>query len=376
MNVLENKMKESIDEVISITMRDGNKKRPYLIMNKLQGKYIPIKAEKSLNMFNVLGEQCILEDYLSDVLVIGFAETATAIGAGVALNIQERYPNKSVMFMPTTREDYKGKNRIEFKEEHSHAVEQYLYCDVDYLKLFDAIIFAEDEITTGNTIMNFVRQLNELGYKPKRMVALSLLNCMDENELKRFEDNHIDVGYLIKTDRVGFEDYKTIYEGYTNEVKCFEDMSIRIKHIPYLVKNPRMGVRIKDYTRTCKVIIDYLKDCLNKNDRIICIGTEECIFPAMQLSDDLEKVGFQSVMQTSTRVPVCVKYNLVDNPISSKFAVDSLYGDRITYLYNLLTDSSEYDKAIVVTDGKKMIPTNFISSLNTVGIKEVIVVYL
>lgn len=376
MNVLENKMSESIDEVISITMRDGNKKRPYLIMNKLQGKYIPIKAEKSLNMFNVLGEQCILEDYLSDVLVIGFAETATAIGAGVALNIQERYPNKSVMFMPTTREDYIGKKRIEFKEEHSHAVEQYLYCDVDYLKLFDAIIFAEDEITTGNTIMNFVRQLNELGYKPKRMVALSLLNCMDENELKRFEDNHIDVGYLIRTDRKGFSEYKTVYENFVDSTEDCGDITLRLKHLYSLIENPRMGVRIKNYDYACSNLKYSVNEYLEKMDNILCIGTEECIYPVMKLSEDLEKMGYSSKIQTSTRVPVCVHNSIGENPIKSKYAIGSFYGDRITYLYNLKVDNVKYNKAIIVTDGTKYISKDFLNTLYTIGIQEVILIYI
>ena len=142
MKILENKSGLPASDVICISKRDGNKKRPYLILNKLQAKYIPVHPSETIDMFANLGNQIDLgeEDPANplNIIVVGFAETATAIGAEVASVVQDRYPSYNVTFLPTTREVYdvgpngKEPDKIEFTEDHSHAVEQILYTNKDY----------------------------------------------------------------------------------------------------------------------------------------------------------------------------------------------------------------------------------------------------
>lgn len=77
------------------------------------------------------------------LLVIGFAETATAIGAAVAAELGADY-------MQTTRELVPDAEYLYFSEEHSHATEQKLVKnDIDRaLRTIDRILFVEDEVTT------------------------------------------------------------------------------------------------------------------------------------------------------------------------------------------------------------------------------------
>ena len=72
------------DELIQMAKRENNKKRSFLIVNPSQGKHIPVKPSQCIKLFKELGEE--LKKHISNekVLFIGFAETATAIGAGVA----------------------------------------------------------------------------------------------------------------------------------------------------------------------------------------------------------------------------------------------------------------------------------------------------
>ena len=66
------------DSLVRFAMRDNNKLRPYLLVNPLQGKHMPVAPETALNMFNMLAK-LLCDRYREEKLfLIGFAETATA----------------------------------------------------------------------------------------------------------------------------------------------------------------------------------------------------------------------------------------------------------------------------------------------------------
>lgn len=91
------------------------------------------------------------------LLLAGFAETATAIGARLAVKLNTGY-------IQTTREQIPDVEYLYFTESHSHAVEQKLVKDdLDAnLHRFDRVVFVEDEVTTGNTIFKIVQILKKL----------------------------------------------------------------------------------------------------------------------------------------------------------------------------------------------------------------------
>lgn len=66
------------NDVLVLAKRHHNTKRTYLLVNPLQAKHLPVSPSKSLEMMTCLGKQ-IAQKYPSAKLVIGFAETATAI---------------------------------------------------------------------------------------------------------------------------------------------------------------------------------------------------------------------------------------------------------------------------------------------------------
>ena len=138
-------------DMVRIAKRENNKKRSYLVVNRLQGKHIPVQGKDALEVFDSLVEQ--LRDFYSDevILTVGFAETATAIGARLAVTL-------GTFYTQTTRENIDGADYLFFTESHSHATEQKLVKnDIDsIINDIDRIVFAEDEITTGNTIMKII----------------------------------------------------------------------------------------------------------------------------------------------------------------------------------------------------------------------------
>ena len=139
---------------ISIAKRENNSKRGYLIVNPSQGKHIPVSPSVSLSVFEELAKQIEGKYENESLLFIGFAETATAIGAQVAIS-------SGMPYMQTTREIIPGVDYIFFSEEHSHATEQKLVKDdLDkVIEKIDRIVFVEDEVSTGKTILNIIKRI-------------------------------------------------------------------------------------------------------------------------------------------------------------------------------------------------------------------------
>lgn len=115
--------------------------------------------------------------------MIGFAETATAIGAQAAITLETKY-------IQTTREVIPDARYLFFSEAHSHATEQKLVKDdIDrVINDIDRIVFIEDEVTTGNTIMNIIKIITKEYQKKTKFAVASLLNGMTEEYLKIYQD--------------------------------------------------------------------------------------------------------------------------------------------------------------------------------------------
>ena len=124
-------------------------------MDPLQGKHIPVVTSKALDLFAALADT-FWEKYKDEkLLLVGFAETANALGAQAAITVGADY-------IQTSREVIPGVNFLFFSEEHSHATEQKLVIDdIDRVAAeTDRIIFIEDEVTTGKTIRNIISILD------------------------------------------------------------------------------------------------------------------------------------------------------------------------------------------------------------------------
>ena len=71
-----------IEDLVKVAKRDNNIIRPYLYVNPIQGKHIPCNPKDTIDLMKYMAG-IIDSRYVGEkILVVGFAETATAIGAG------------------------------------------------------------------------------------------------------------------------------------------------------------------------------------------------------------------------------------------------------------------------------------------------------
>ena len=363
-------------ELVRIAKRENNTRRKYLVVNRLQGKHIPVSPKEALQMFRSLAE-LIKEAYPSErLLMVGFAETATAIGAAVAIECQAAY-------MQTTREVIDGVDYLYFSESHSHATEQKLVkTDLDkIIGKTDRIVFIEDEVTTGNTILNIVRLIQKTYAQQVSFAVASILNGMNEEALENYKNLKIPVHYLVKT---AHDTYTEIAEQYQADGTCHICTKPQEKEVEQQkevqqqiemqqTKEAQQPIEVQEisgwinarrlhtadtYKQACEQLwqeiqqkygyTKYTKET-ETGRRILVLGTEEFMYPALYVGAKLEEAGYTVRMHATTRSPIAVskeeKY-----PLHTRYELASLYDkNRTTFVYDL----AEYEEVLVLTDAQK-----------------------
>jgi len=339
------------NELISVAKRENNTKRSFLIVNKLQGKHIPVSPSKALAMFEKLGE-IIEKEYNGErLLLVGFCETATAIGSAIAIMLNSFY-------IQTTRENMGNVDYLYFSESHSHATEQKIVeNDIkSVINKIDRIIFIEDEITTGNTILSIVNIIkNKYSQKVDFSVA-SLINCMDENCEEIYKKEQIKTHYLLKTIHSG---YSSIAEKFAENGRYFSaekaNQTAEIgEFTSYCVNsycNARRLTKGAEYKKACESLWLQISkmNLLNSGKSVLVLGTEEFMYPALFVAKKLEEIGNDVKFHATTRSPIAVS-NDENYPLHERYTLKSFYDhERVTFIYNL----KKYDAVIIITDSKQ-----------------------
>lgn len=322
------------DSLISICKRYNNTKRSFLFVNHYQAKHIPTKFEDFEKLTDSLYEEInptFLKD--SNILVIGFAETATGLSAAIMDKLSAAYNN--VWYVQTTRRKLPLES-LNFQEEHSHATEQYLYWD--HSIPIDHIIMIDDEITTGKTVMNMVSCLKKY-YPDTSYCCASILNWQTQENINKFDSYGIRAVSLIsgtlKNDIPSMDDMT--HEGYLSRKTAAEKYPIFLT-----------GCTKKDFLQyKLELVSTFMKFFFHNEEltkkKILILGTEECMMPAIWLSSLLEN----SVSQSTTRSPITVS-STDGYLIQEGYSMISNYGDYDVHLYNIPED--EYEAIILISD--------------------------
>lgn len=332
------------NDLVRVAKRENNNKRTYLVMNKLQGKHIPVSPKKAMELFGELADT-IQEAYKDECpLIVGFAETATAISAAVAGSLDCYY-------IQTTREIVEDAEYLYFSEAHSHAMEQKLvknHID-EVIGNVSRVVFIEDEVTTGNTILDLVNVMEQEYGKNIRFSVASILNGMNEESMHRYDEKGITLHYLVKTNH---DSYDSRVERFLMDGEYWSSPAARKKNAPWMEitggSNARKLVKSLDYQNACLKLWNAV-DCKiarKTTDSILVLGTEEFMYPALYIAMKIEETGCRVRFHATTRSPIMVN-SQAEYPLHKRFEQKSLYDEtRVTYVYEL----SRYDQVLVITD--------------------------
>lgn len=403
-----------------------NKKRPFLFVSKVLGKHLAVQpkvplltgallamrfAEETLQQSHPYTEKAvqaiksqqgfaildtIWEHPISlpdKHLIIGFAETATALGHAFF-----RACDDQASYIHTTRENICGMEPIiRFEEEHSHATSHRLYTENDNLFMeHQHIILVDDEISTGKTNLNIIDQLKIAYPHLVHFTVVSILDWRNEDQRTAYEEQAKRLGITLNV--VSLMAGEMAVEGAVEEQEEFakrESRPVQVEELkrglpsvlsyhsfsengtictsPYYSGTGRFSLK-KEEERRFEQEVEVVSSALREKrtgGKVLVIGTGECMYVPMQIAARLgENVYFQS----TTRSPI---YAHEETLIYNKFRFESPENAGVTnYLYNI--PDGHYQEIIIVLErlASKKGLDELVAALSTVGPEKVAVVKL
>ncbi|MER6009485.1 phosphoribosyltransferase [Streptomyces bluensis] len=184
---------EPLGDLLGLALR-RNPRRAHLLVSNVLGKHVPQSPSVVYGYGLALGRRVreLLGDQAGEAVVLGYAETATGLGHSVA---------DGVVFAPylhSTRRPVEGVDRAGgFEESHSHATSHLLLPEDPALLAGDGpLVLVDDEFSTGNTIMNTIRELHAR-YPRGRYVIVALVDMRSAADLGRLEEFAAEIGARV-----------------------------------------------------------------------------------------------------------------------------------------------------------------------------------
>ena len=309
-----------------------NPKRAFLFVSKVLGRHIPVSPHIMRHAFTDLAK-LVAGDLPEPVLVIGMAETAVGLGAGVHQVLQQRYPE--AIYVTTTRHPVHGAPLLaRFLEEHSHAQDQLLYGSPDaelqqQILNSKSIVLVDDEASTGKTFVNLIHALQQAGLNQiSHVVTATLadwssgihiadLNCQSVALMTgkwqwRDAEHPIQIN-MPKVDTVAFGAFDTLAQ-------------------------PTWGrLPIQDSGA-------HIRLAVQPDERILVLGSGEYVWSSFLLAEYLQQQGADVKFSAITRSPIAVGH-----AIQSALAFSDNYGLGIqNFVYNI--NPQDYDRVLITVE--------------------------
>ena len=393
-----------LDQLFEMAARI-NKKRGFLFVSKLLGKHIPVVPSASLGAGAMLG--CLyaqdalglpspldaerLRDMLGSreradagyrelmarkiridepTLFIGFAETATALGHSL-FDVFEG----NVAFVHTTREEIEGLvPPIRFEEEHSHAVAHRCYVrDASVFRDATRIVLVDDEMTTGKTALNIIRELHA-AFGHREFAVASLLDWRSGADRARYAELERELDVRIRS--LALIEGTIAVTGSPLEAETEEkadsaaqpdvrmlrhDLSALFEHAggspedrlrspqlgSYLLHTGRFGMSAADGEALDRSVARAADDleAHRTGRRALCLGTGEFMYVPMRIA---ERMGDGVYSQSTTRSPIH-PLRREGYAVTSAYRYDSVDGEEVAnFIYNV--EAGQYDEAFVFVE--------------------------
>ena len=172
-----------------------NPKRAHLLVSNVLGKHVPQSPSVVYGHGVELGRrvrELLGAEEAGRAVVLGYAETATGLGHSVADGLG------LAPYLHSTRRPVAGVATAGgFEESHSHATSHLLLPEDPALLGGDGpLVLVDDEFSTGNTVLNTVRDLHAR-YPRERYVVVALVDMRSAADAGRLEGFAREIGARI-----------------------------------------------------------------------------------------------------------------------------------------------------------------------------------
>ncbi|MGW1119418.1 phosphoribosyltransferase domain-containing protein [Streptomyces tanashiensis] len=185
---------EELPALLGLALR-RNPKRAHLLVSSVLGKHVPQRPSVVYGSGLRLGRrvrELLGDEEAARSVVLGYAETATALGHAVADGLG------LAPYLHSTRRPVAGVARAGgFEESHSHATSHLLLPEDPKLLGGDGpLVLVDDEFSTGNTVLNTIRALHER-YPRERYVVVALVDMRSAADLGRLDAFATEIGARV-----------------------------------------------------------------------------------------------------------------------------------------------------------------------------------
>jgi hypothetical protein len=360
---------DALKELLGLALR-RNPKRAHLLVSHVLGKHVPQSPAVVHGHGVALGRR--VRDLLGDeeaaaAVVLGYAETATGLGHSVADGIG------LAPYLHSTRRPVPGITPAGgFEESHSHATSHLLLPENPDLLAGDGpLVLVDDEFSTGNTVLNTVRDLHAR-YPRRRYVVVALVDMRSAADAGRLEEFAREIGARVDLVAAASgtvrlpegvlekgQELVTRYEEGARQAPTAPRSAVERVDLRWpsgLPDGGRHGFTPAHRIRLESALPEMaarLAEALPDNaHRVHILGFEELMYAPLRLAGELERITDADVSySTTTRSPVLA----VDDPgyaIRSRLAFPAhdnpADGPGERYAYNVA--GAGFDAVIAVVD--------------------------
>ncbi|MFV3332793.1 phosphoribosyltransferase domain-containing protein [Pseudomonas sp. NY15437] len=312
-----------------------NPKRAFLFVSKVLGRHIPVRPSIMAASFESLAAE-IPTNLPGPVLVIGMAETAVGLGAGVHRAFSATRPD--TMYLVSTRHPLGTELFTRFEEEHSHASAHLIHMPVDpevreMMLQARSLVLVDDEASTGKTFVNLHRALVDAGLSNIERVVTCVLTDWSAGA----------VGKAIGDSATSVSLMKGSYQFNEDPSAPLPEMPdvgrVSIGEWPLSAQKDwgRLGVRSVEDTLAPDLQV-------NPGEKIIVIGTSEFVWRPFLLAERLERAGADVHFSSTTRSPIALGH-----AIQHALSFSDNYGLGIpNFIYNV--KPGQFDRVLICSE--------------------------
>ncbi|WP_037878525.1 phosphoribosyltransferase [Streptomyces sp. NRRL F-5727] len=374
---------EELTALLGLALR-RNPKRAHLLVSSVLGKHVPQHPSVVYGSGLGLGlrvRELLGADEAAQAVVLGYAETATALGHAVADGLG------TAPYLHSTRRPVAGVTTAGgFEESHSHATSHLLLPeDPELLAGKGPLVLVDDEFSTGNTVLNTIRGLHER-YPRDRYVVVALVDMRGPADRDRLTGFAEEIGARV--------DLVSLAAGTVGlpagVLEKGQELVARHEPAPGTAPAPRSRGGFAAVATPVRVDLDWpadlpdggrhgftpahrarletalpamtraLTEALDVSaadapggeaPRVLVLGFEELMYAPLRLAGALEDAGLDVRYSTTTRSPVLA----VDDPgyaIRTRLVFpahdDPADGPGERYAYNVA--GGGYDAVVAVVD--------------------------
>ena len=305
----------------------ANPRRPFLFVSKVLGRHIPCRPALMRDTYRRLAAPLL--DAPGPVWVIGLAETATGLGAGVADSLARTRGRPDIGLQHTTRLPLATAPMLTFEEAHSHAPTHLLHYPMpalaDHFGAARTLVIVDDEISTGQSVRRLAEQLRPWMPKLSLIVLVSLVNWLDTPARERIAralaapPGSRRIAWCSLLD--GQFDFAPTPG--TRPAVLPADVAARRPGWPARADQGRRGLLMPAGGSRPPALALPPAAC---SRALAVIGTGECAFAPFLAAEGLELAGLDVTFQTTSRSPV-----MPGGAVGHSVACPDPYGEGVGY---------------------------------------------